>query len=471
MKWSEELRRAVSRRAELPPDERNSISSEARVAMGAMSRAEEFAADNLARALRENAGRRPTGSEESADSRGDGPSGAATDLRQLLVMPVADRCNLACRYCYETERRAGQEPRRMRLDVFEQIIDNVLPFVQRPFDLALHGGEPLLVGKEWFVTALDRLRAAPGGERVNPIVQTNGTLLDEEWGDIFQEYDVGVGISMDGPPELHNAVRVDRKGRGSYEAVERGIRCLQEAGLDFGVITVVNTEQAGRESAAISLFDHFVDLGVRRMNVHPAFSHGDRTRDLNLSPAAYARFMNALFDRWLSHGDPGIQVGFFENFFQSMAGQPARACYLSGNCTTILGVGPEGEAIPCTRPFGPQHNFGNLAEKPVPEILSSPAFGRFEEKEREGQRPESTCVWRSHCSGGCPHERTADGQQNIAGRNVYCTCSDSEPGGYPAIFSHMHDRVEDVVRSALDLGPDVSEYSPNPVRSLPVVHG
>lgn len=367
-------------------------------------------------------------------------------LKQLLILPVGDKCNLACTYCYEVGRRRSITG-IMTIDSFTAILKNVLPYVDSRFSIAFHGGEPLLAGKPFFLDALNNLSDIAGGNWVRPIIQTNGTLIDDEWCDIFKEYNFSVGLSLDGPRKINDRNRINFSGQGSYESILRGIEALQRHKTPFGVIVVVDKYHAGQPHAAQHLIRHFNEIGIKSYDVHPAFSLAAGARERNLSPTAFATYMKALFDAWLEEGDMDITINFFNNFFQSMTGRKAAACYFAGACTTILGVQSDGTAIPCTRPFKREFTFGNLSKNSLPEILSSDAFVKFKRLEFKGQNHANSCKWQGLCHGGCPHERIEDGRQNIASKHIYCTCAEAA-GGYPAIYQHMHDSVMNLMDGA-----------------------
>ena len=434
MGWSSATRAAKARRM-CEPDK--GASPAARVALAAMARADEYAATTLTGALFTVAPPSPRRSTVPP----------VTPIRELLVMTVGDTCNLACRYCYEAARRGQGPDRRMRIETLRRILDNVLPYVRPPFLLAWHGGEPLLMGREFFEVALDLVRDVAGGDWVMMGLQTNATLLDAGWAELLRKHSVGVGVSLDGPPAAHDAQRVTPNGAGTYAQTLRGIGALRDAGVPFGTIAVIDAAHAATPGSAKALFEHFGELGIRSYDVHPSLTHTAAGRWANLSPADYSRFMIDLFERWIGEGDPDIRIGFFEHFFQGMTGQKSETCYLSGACASVLGVGPQGWAIPCTRPFDAAFTFGNLAERSLPDILRDPPFQRFKREEAAGRGDLRSCQWSSLCAAGCPHDRVRDDRQAIDGANVYCTCQTGAQGGYPAIFGHIRARIEAIVRA------------------------
>lgn len=431
MRWDNST---LQTKVELLNEDTREFAPEVRVALAAMARADEYAAEIVTDALFEKSV--PTQS---------GTDGPPVSVRQVMIMPVGDRCNLACSYCYEVERRGTPSPARMDLDVLRRILANVMPYVRAPFMLAWHGGEPLLMGREFFRAALDLVYDAAAGQPIRLAIQTNATLLDAEWTELFREHNVEIGLSLDGPPELHDRQRAHLLGGGSYDDVTRGVHALRAAGLPFRVIAVVSGPYAKTPHSAAKLFDHFKNLGIQRYDVHPVLTHASPDKLMNVTPIEFSRFTIDLFERWLSEGDSRIEINFFEHFFQGMTGQSPDTCYLSGACSTILGIAADGSVIPCTRPFDPAYTFGNLSTTPLPEIVQGPRFRQFKREDRLAQRHTSTCEWSSVCNGGCPHDRQRDGRQAVNGRNVNCTCEVGGEGGYPSMFSYMRSRVENVL--------------------------
>lgn len=370
----------------------------------------------------------------------------AVAQRMLLLQPVGDNCNLACSYCYETGRRDTLKQKKMSLNILDSILQNTLPFVSLPFSIFVHGGEPLLAGKAFFKELAKRTKSFPLGDQITLGVQTNGLLVDEEWADIFREFDFKVGLSLDGPKEVHDHLRVRLDGTGSYDNVLKAIKLLQREMICFGVISVLSVSHFNNPNIVSNVFDHFIKLGVDQFDIHPANSPIPSSKKYNLNPIQYAQLMIDLFEKWVKHGDPNVKVRSIDHFFQAMSGTSAEICYRSGKCTSIIGVQSDGRAIPCTRPFDSSYSFGNLVESSLYNLQKSVGFKNFVDDEKAGRDQTSECHWSSVCGqGGCPHERESHGVQDVKGRHIYCTCASKAEGGYPEVYRHYSKRIEEIL--------------------------
>lgn len=193
-----------------------------------------------------------------------------------LVVKVCERCNLNCSYCYmyqHADQSWRHRPKAMTDAVFDQLLVRIRDYCDRRdafrMNLTLHGGEPTLLGPDRIDGLVKRSRAVLGDRLGDIAMQTNGTLLDERWVAVIRANDIRVGISLDGPQEVHDAVRVDHGGRGSYAATVRGMRLLQDAGLLPGLLCVIDPAASG-----LDVYHHFRALGIRRMDyLLPDVSH------------------------------------------------------------------------------------------------------------------------------------------------------------------------------------------------------
>jgi uncharacterized protein len=241
-----------------------------------------------------------------------------------LVLKVAERCNLACTYCYmyhHADHSFAARPKFMDETVFDAMLDRVHEYCEAraPHSMALvfHGGEPTLLGPERFDRYAARAEERLGDALDCISVQTNATLIDERWIAVLKRRGVRVGVSIDGPPEIHDAARVDHGGRGSHHATLRGFKMMRDAGLDPGVLCVVNPGHSGAETYA-----HFRDNGIERMTfLLPDVSH-DTKDDWygEFGPTPVADYLIPVFDAWFAENDPSVNVRVFRDLMKRMMG-------------------------------------------------------------------------------------------------------------------------------------------------------
>jgi uncharacterized protein len=278
---------------------------------------------------------------------------AALALRaNVLVLKIASRCNLNCSYCYvynqgdETWRsQPAVMPEAVVIALLERVRSHCLRHGLSRFHFIFHGGEPLLCGPEFFLRFVEEARRTLQPEVLPAFaVQTNGTLLTEEWCELFDDLGVSVGISVDGPPEVNDRFRVDHAGRGSYAAIRRGIEIARSRSwtTGWGILTVIDPE-----SDPISCYQHLQDLGVPRVD----FLLPDATHDSPpLRPpgraTAYADWLIAIFDRWFEQRPKRMQVRIFEGIIGMLLGGSHPIDHLGVQRSEALVIDADGSIEP-----------------------------------------------------------------------------------------------------------------------------
>jgi uncharacterized protein len=247
-----------------------------------------------------------------------------------VIVKVASRGNLNCSYCYmynHADRRAFSQPKEISDAVFDALLERIATYCDsrapHQFRIGFHGGEPTLLGVPRFRELIDRARRVLGGRLRGFHLQTNATLIDLDWAEALRDPDIAVGVSLDGPPEVNDAERVDHAGRGTHAATLRGIERLLDAGIDLGVLCVI---RPGASGAAV--YDYFRGLGLRRIEfLLPDVSHDAKPiRYGGLRPTPVADYLLPVLDRWLAEDDPSIRIRFFEDLLYRI---------LSDNSVTI----------------------------------------------------------------------------------------------------------------------------------------
>lgn len=241
-----------------------------------------------------------------------------------VILKIASRCNLNCSYCYvynHEDRSYLGRPKFIPDDVFDAVLRRICEYCEaRPghtMSVVYHGGEPMLMPPGRFERLTARLRSELGVCLRRLSMQTNATLIDSRWADIFLRHDVSVGVSLDGPPEVHDAARVDHLDRGSYAATMRGVDALRRAGIAPEVLCVINPRCSGLEA-----YRHFRREGIDWMTfLLPDVSHDNKARFYDgLGHHPVADYLIPIFDEWYAEDDPRVYVGIFWDLLKRMLG-------------------------------------------------------------------------------------------------------------------------------------------------------
>ncbi|MFE5026283.1 radical SAM protein [Streptomyces sp. NPDC056656] len=265
----------------------------------------------------------------------------------LVILKVAGRCNLDCTYCYEfnlADHTLAAGPKTMSDEVFEAVIERIRRHAdksgQRSVSLSFHGGEPCLIGSARFDRWCTHVRRALPDLRVYLSLQTNGTLLNSEWIDVFRNHGVDVGVSLDGPPDVHDTFRVRRNGSGSYRAVRRGIDLLQQNDLPYGILAVV---QLGADP--LRIHRHFMDIGCRSVSyLMPDLTHDTigNVREKH-GPTPCADYLIPIFEEWWHNSTIEVRIRNFWEVSRLILGGTSHVDALGNIPLGFVVVNPSGE--------------------------------------------------------------------------------------------------------------------------------
>ncbi len=363
-----------------------------------------------------------------------GPTAFATMLK-----PVGSLCNLDCRYCYylgKSDPAAGR-PQQMDDALLETYIRQYIEANDAPVvSFCWHGGEPLLAGMEFYRKALRWQQRYAGGRRIDNSIQTNGTLLTEAWCDFLAENRFLVGISLDGPQDLHDAFRLDRGGQPTFERVMQAVERLRSRGVEFNTMSVVHRRSEGR-GAEIYRFlrdrvqsrfmqflpavEYVVDRGEgMRPRIVPPGTAGARPAGWSLSARGYGDFLCDVFDEWVVRDVGTVFVQLFDATLAQWCGVQSGLCSMNETCDDALVVEHNGDVYPCDHFVFPEYCLGNLHRTPLRELYRSPARWAFSRNKRNTLPAECLrCCYGFACRGGCPKHRFDKGSGG-GGKNSLC---------------------------------------------------
>lgn len=341
----------------------------------------------------------------------------------IIVKPVGAACNMRCAYCYYLGKASEGEAPLMTDEVLAKYISQTIAIhgSKSEIEFAWHGGEPLLAGVEFYERALALQREHGQGKRMLNTLQTNGTLLTDEWCRFFKDNAFRIGISLDGPEHLHDTFRRDAQGRGTFHQVMHGVELLRKHGVEYNVLATVNAVNVHHPLEvyhflrSVSDYIQFLpvvecvdDDGVRVSQPPGVYSqtsgaHPCKT-SFNVPAEAYGEFLCCIFDEW-AKGDVGCKfVQIFEAAIGNIMRRPAGLCVHEGVCGHCAVIERGGNVYRCDRYVFPDYLMGNVMHDSLYEMMQGNR--QFGEHKLDSLSTECLhCDVVDLCFGGCPKDR------------------------------------------------------------------
>lgn len=327
-----------------------------------------------------------------------------------LIIKATRQCNLRCEYCHDWRSRYKPMSFQVLANLMKKSIQN--EYYNR-IQFIWHGGEPLLLGTKFFEKALflqNRLKRE--NQVITNTLQTNGTLLTDEWCEFFKKYNFHIGVSLDGPEIIHNRNRYYASGKGSFNDVKRGISLLQKHNIRFGTLMVLNSRALSLSPK--ELFDFFLELGVNVFSflpVRPDNVKGENTGEKStpdyVNSVQYTNFMKNVFDEWYKLDRPDIQIRELNSLTKVLLGGRASVCTLAGYCIgKYFHIEANGDVYHCDKYMGDNdYHLGNINDSSFEEICRSDKILNLVKEEKENIEKLKDCEYFDYCNGGCPHDR------------------------------------------------------------------
>jgi uncharacterized protein len=387
----------------------------------------------------------------------------------VMSKPIGPICNLDCEYCYylhKEELYSGTRSWRMPHETLETYIRQYIdaqPAGAEEITFAWQGGEPTLLGLEFFQRVVElQQRFTPSKRRIVNTLQTNGVLLDEEWAGFFRAQQFLIGLSIDGPAELHDRYRYDKKGRPTFDAVLRALNLLKRHQVEFNALVVVNRVNGdhGRR-----VYRYLRDNGVQFLQFIPAVERagvgvhkepvekadGDEqglaahlkcaakqaesaqslVSSRSVLPDQFGRFLIEVFDEWVQRDVGRVFVQIFDQALAAWMGMEPSLCVFRRRCGRALAIEHNGDLYSCDHFVEPEYRLGNILELPIVELANSQRQQEFgDAKETTLPRYCLECEVRFACNGECPKNRFLQTPSGEPGLNYLCA-------GYRAFFNHV----------------------------------
>ena len=367
--------------------------------------------------------------------------GIAPRSFHIMLKPRGAICNLDCAYCYFLSKETLYPDSRFRMahSLLEEYTRQYMEAQQVPeVTFAWQGGEPTLMGLDFFRLAVElQQKYRRAGMTIHNAMQTNGVLLDDEWGRFFHENNFLIGISLDGPEKLHDAYRVDKGGNPTFERVMNGVHLLKKHSVEFNILTTVHAANANypqdvyrflRDEVG-SQFMQFIP--IVELDNETGFQEGENVTERSITAQQYGDFLVAIFDEWVRRDVGQVFVQIFDVALTAWFGQRPGLCIFEETCGTAMAMEHNGDLFSCDHFVEPRHKLGNIQEITLIEMAGSQQQIEFGQAKRDGL-PQycRACEVRFVCNGGCPKNRIIHTPDGEPGLNYLCA-------GYKAFFTHI----------------------------------
>jgi len=379
----------------------------------------------------------------------------------LLVKPTGAICNLDCQYCFFLSKEMLYPGGRFRMadELLEQYIQQMVESQSKEFtevSIAWQGGEPTLMGLDFFKRSVELAeKYRQPHQTILHTMQTNGTKIDDEWASFFKEHNFLIGLSVDGPKEIHDTYRVNKGGAGSFDQVMKGWEALQRHKVDFNILCTLHAANGDHPIDVYRFFRdelkaefiQFIPI-IERATVdsleianlgwserpggdRPLYTQtGNIVTERSIQPEQYGNFLNAIFDEWVRRDVGKVYVQLFDVALGNWVGMHS-LCVFSPTCGNALALEHNGDLYACDHFVEPDYLLGNIQESHMIELVASDKQRKFANDKRD-TLPQycKECEVRFACHGGCPKDRFISTPDGEPGLNYLCA-------GYKLFFTHI----------------------------------
>ena len=374
-----------------------------------------------------------------------------------MAKPSGAVCNIDCTYCFYLEKEKLYPERgsdwRMSDEILELYVRQYIEAQDVPaVNFAWQGGEPTLLGVDFYRRAVELQKQYADGKTITNAFQTNGILLDDEWGEFLASNEFLVGLSIDGPRELHDRYRVDKGQKATFDRVMAGLEMLKKHAVEFNTLTVLQNHNADHPLEVYrflkeigSGFMQFIPIVERLAEtpsidglelIAPEFEGRAKVTRWSVGSAQYGKFLCKVFDEWVRNDVGQYFVQMFDVSLGSWMGHDASLCIFAETCGDALIIEHNGDLYSCDHFVYPEHNLGNVRDLSIRDMVASPQQRKFGSDKRDTLPAFCReCDYRFACNGGCPKHRFEKTPQGEDGLNYLCK-------GYKLYFAHVAPYME-----------------------------
>ena len=357
--------------------------------------------------------------------------GATPRISSLLIKPASAVCNLDCEYCFYLDRDADPYKalpgRRMTEEVLERLVDQFLFYSYPASVFAWQGGEPTLAGLPFFQRAVElQQRYGRDGQVVSNALQTNAMLINPDWCALFRQYNFLLGVSLDGPEDVHDFYRFNKSRQGTWRRVMQSVETLREQKVDFNILCVVSKANVGQPRR---LYEWFRAQGFDFIQYIPLaeFDAQGNPLPFTLTPEEYGKFLVETFECWWPDRRK-MHIRFFDNIVEALVGEKPGNCTMHSTCDSYVVVEYNGDVYPCDFFVEKSWRLGNVMADSFPEIARRNKRGEFAATKTIPHEECLKCEFEFVCHGGCPKLRHGP-HGRFSDLDWFC-------GSYKMIYGH-----------------------------------
>lgn len=374
-----------------------------------------------------------------------------SDAFHIIAKPIGPLCNLDCKYCFYLEKEKMYPDTKdwaMSDKILESFIKQYIETQSvQDINFTWQGGEPTLLGVEYFKKVIELQKKYSNGKKISNSLQTNGVTLNDQWCEFFLENEFLIGLSIDGPKEMHDYYRIYKGGQASFDKVVKGLELLKKHKVEFNTLTCVTSKNSYHPIEVYSFlkeigsnYIQFIPIVERSTNlansnnlklISPSFEGSAEVTDWSVDSLQYGKFLSTIFDEWIKKDVGEYFIQMFEVSLESWYGKKQSLCVFRETCGTAMAIEHNGDLFSCDHFVYPENKLGNILNKHLDSLVDSSQEIQFGENKRK-ELPQYCidCDVRFACNGECPKNRfikTPDGEEGL---NYLCA-------GYKYFFNHV----------------------------------
>jgi uncharacterized protein len=374
-----------------------------------------------------------------------------SDSFHLMAKPNGPKCNMDCIYCFYLEKEKlyfGKNNWKMSDEVLENYIRQYIQSQKsNTITFAWQGGEPTLLGIDFFKKSINMQKKYSNGKIIENTLQTNGVMLNDAWCSFFSENDFLIGLSIDGPREIHDKYRTFKSGHASFDKVVNGIECMKKHGVEFNTLTCVQRDNSCKP---LEVYNFLKEIGSKWMQfipvvervtsgltadklklVSPDYLQDAKVTEWSVRPLQYGKFLTAIFDKWIRNDVGSIFIQLFDISLELWYLNHSNLCIFQETCGNALAIEHNGDIYSCDHYVYPQNKLGNIMDTPLKVIVNSEKQQLFGiNKKANLPKYCRNCKVKFACNGECPKHRFLKSPDGEYGLNYLCE-------GYKHFFNYI----------------------------------